>query len=207
MKLMLLAALSVLGISGAMAQVDGTFCFLDANGDVVADGSTVTFNTVEEEIFPGMPMFGTTLMAKFDLKVKNTTETNAKVGAKITIVSMPNGKVQFCFPSECAEFTNEHTTSFADLTAGATQALNSEWLPEAGEHGTAKFKLQLLVGDGAGGIKAYGPTVNIVCQYYPTGINDITSDNAGSVYYDLSGRRISSPSKGIVIVNGKKVIQ
>lgn len=34
---------------------------------------------------------------------------------------------------------------------------------------------------------------------------DVASDSR-NVYYDLTGRKISNPSKGIYIVNGKKVL-
>ena len=42
----------------------------------------------------------------------------------------------------------------------------------------------------------------------PTGIIDIEADGNGkrNVYYDLNGRRLSTPRKGLNIINGKKVI-
>ena len=42
----------------------------------------------------------------------------------------------------------------------------------------------------------------------PTGINAPQGDVAGkaAVVYDLSGRRVTKPGKGIYIVNGKKVV-
>ena len=42
------------------------------------------------------------------------------------------------------------------------------------------------------------------------GINEVTSEaivtDANAVYYDLQGRRVERPGRGIYIVNGKKVI-
>ncbi len=39
------------------------------------------------------------------------------------------------------------------------------------------------------------------------GISDVTAGHAGQgTYYDLQGRRVSEPSKGIYIINGKKAI-
>lgn len=42
----------------------------------------------------------------------------------------------------------------------------------------------------------------------PTGIKGIEMDESGksTVYYDLNGRRLNAPKKGLNIVNGKKVI-
>lgn len=45
-------------------------------------------------------------------------------------------------------------------------------------------------------------------QQYVTGIDQITVNGKGSekVIYDLQGRRVQTPAKGIYIVNGKKVV-
>ena len=40
-----------------------------------------------------------------------------------------------------------------------------------------------------------------------TDINSITSDSHAKVIYDLSGRRVKQPAKGVYIMNGKKVIK
>ena len=47
-----------------------------------------------------------------------------------------------------------------------------------------------------------------VDQNDPTGISDImaTAEPSSEAVYDLSGRRVTSPQKGIYIINGKKVI-
>ena len=39
----------------------------------------------------------------------------------------------------------------------------------------------------------------------PEGIDNVTLTPADNAVYDLSGRRVSNPSKGIYIINGKKV--
>ena len=38
-----------------------------------------------------------------------------------------------------------------------------------------------------------------------TGVEGVEVENAKAVYYDLSGRRVANPTKGIYVVNGKKV--
>ena len=38
------------------------------------------------------------------------------------------------------------------------------------------------------------------------GIKDVEKDTKQNIYYDLRGRRVISPQKGIYIRNGKKVI-
>ena len=51
-------------------------------------------------------------------------------------------------------------------------------------------------------IEVYGYAV-------PTGINSIKSADANTDgnYYDLQGRHVEKPTKGIYIVNGKKVVK
>ncbi len=213
-KLLTIIAVAMFGMANANAQtVDDTFCFVDANGNVVADGTTVTFYVVEEYKIPEMPFLGKTIQAKFDLSVKNTTNATAEVGAKFTTESMPNGSVQFCFPSQCEaeELPEVYISDFADTVGGTTLPLNSEWLPAEGGYGEAKFKLQILKGDGNGNIAAYGPTVNIVCVYAdPAGIIDAESDNIAKevARYDIQGNKLSAPTKGLNIIkmsNGKIV--
>ncbi len=47
--------------------------------------------------------------------------------------------------------------------------------------------------------------MNIVVEA-ATNINQIeVSEDSSVVYYDLSGRRVENPVKGIYIVNGRKV--
>ena len=45
----------LLGAGNVCAQVDNTFSFIDANGNEVPDGSTVTFYAENKPIVPGFP--------------------------------------------------------------------------------------------------------------------------------------------------------
>ena len=43
---------------------------------------------------------------------------------------------------------------------------------------------------------------------FADGINEVkTADNQSNVIYDIQGRIVSNPTKGLYIVNGKKVIK
>ena len=41
----------------------------------------------------------------------------------------------------------------------------------------------------------------------PNGVETVGTAMEDGVYYDLMGRRVDNPSKGIYIVNGKKIIK
>ena len=62
------------------------------------------------------------------------------------------------------------------------------------EHGTNPFTITFTIEPSSGDA---------------TGISDIktTDDSANGIYYDLQGRRVENPTKGIFIVNGKKVVK
>ena len=70
---------------------------------------------------------------------------------------------------------------------------------------TASGLFAVGVADGA--VTAYTAeeqTLHIVST--PTGIADPTSEIGKLIIYDLSGRRVESPTKGLHVVNGKKVL-
>ena len=43
-------------------------------------------------------------------------------------------------------------------------------------------------------------------DFTTTGISDIVTDNTETAIYDLCGRRVVNPQKGIYVVGGKKVV-
>lgn len=207
---------ALLGVCHANAQTDNTFCFIDADGNEVKDGSTVTFYAGIKDKVPGRPFLGTELRADFELKVKNTTGNQATVAAHIITEQISNGYIQFCFPNQCqsGELPKDYKSDCATMIAGDIKPLGSEWFPEENQYGDVLCKIQLLVVDGKDydfnyTIKGYGPTVNIHCIYAdPTGVKDLSADeNATEIErYDISGKKLSAPKKGINLVklsNGK----
>ena len=62
-----------------------------------------------------------------------------------------------------------------------------------------------------GALKAYiegGSSAKTVLFWDETnGIANLSSEKTDNVYYDLQGRRVMNPTKGLFIVNGKKVIK
>lgn len=212
-KFLAMTAAVVLGVAAANAQdngtVDGTFVFLDADGNEVTDGSTVTFYVVTEETVPGVPIFGTTTEAKFDLYVKNTTGEDAAVAARIITERISNGGVQFCFPNKCqsGDLPADYTSDCRILVAGKSLSLNSEWLPVEGSYGDALFTIQLLLVDRIDNdnftVKAYGPKITVHCIYAdPTGIAGLEADKNATetARYDAGGRKLEAPQKGLNII-------
>ena len=48
--------------------------------------------------------------------------------------------------------------------------------------------------------------VYIVTVSIPDGVEQLTIDKSQSTVYDLHGRRVENPGKGIYIIGGKKVV-
>lgn len=59
-----------------------------------------------------------------------------------------------------------------------------------------------------GDVQSSAPVLSIVGDGEATGISSLENESLikDGVYYDLSGRRVSQPTKGLYILNGKKVI-
>lgn len=220
-KLFATAVMMMLGMASTFAQVDGTFQFVDAGGNVVPDGSNVTFYAKDEPVIPEMPELGSELMAKFDLYVKNTTNEEAYVAAHLITEELTNGSIQFCFPSSCVpNIPADFTTDGGTLLPNDEKPLKSEWYPEEGKYGKARLTMQLLVMNRIGfkapytyTQKAEGPKITINCIYAdPAGIADLESDKNSTVVarYNAKGQIVTTPVKGVNILklsNGKTVKQ
>ena len=97
LRLLLLTAAAIM-YTAVDAQTDGTFVFVDSEGNEVEDGSHINASTVEY-IDDGMG--GQTLIIPTGLSVKNTSSENCGVSLEIDVEKLDNGILQYCFPSSC----------------------------------------------------------------------------------------------------------
>lgn len=205
MKFLSLVAAMLLSAGNVCAQADKTFSFVDANGNEVADGSTVT---VYAKVIPGIPgLIEDEVKADFNLSVKNNTNAPATVALRVSAPIAPkSGHVQICFPGACDTHDKGMFDTESDgMQANEVRALNSEWFFDAGKYSEETTSLTILSG------KAVGPTVIFKCIYAdPAGIADMESDMNAKVVsrYDVNGNKLSAPAKGLNIIklsNGKTV--
>ena len=210
-KLFTLALSLILGVS-AFAQVDQTFVFTDAAGNVIPDGTTLTVNNYEESAFGDM-QFGSGLF------VKNNSASNAYASMTINISKIDNGQLQHCFPGTCQMYEVPGETVRADaagIKAGATQSINSEWLPLDKGNCSVTYTIRLMElvkpMPPTYGEKAVCSTVTVNYVYDEhshdiTAIDDITVEKKTSTAkYNLNGQKVGSDYRGVVILNGKKTI-
>ena len=189
-----------------MAQSDFPLQFADKDGNVIADGSTLNLTEAEVDDFGG-------IMMPSGLYVKNTTSAEVQCGGSFNVSTMSNGAFQSCFPSNCmqASKVGSYTTQNGALGAGELKTMQTEWMPTAEGSCTVTYQLMTYKQNAITkkwNADKYGPTVTLNFVYGTSGIADAARlDNSEKgICYDLMGRRVSQPAKGLYIVNGRKVI-
>jgi len=187
------------------AQSDFPLKFEDKNGNEIADGSTLIITDWIDDGFGG-------IMVPSGLAVRNTTGAEVQCGGSLTIQSISNGVFQSCFPENCMQWSKvgDYTTQRGAIAANDLKNMQTEWLPTA--EGTCTVVYQLVTYKQnpitkQWAVDKYGPTVTMNFAYGTTGINNAPTSNAQrSTCYDLMGRRVSKPAKGLYIINGRQVV-
>lgn len=208
MILMAIAAMTIPSLALAQStDVDQTFEFVDNGGNVIADGSTITRTTIVADAFEGNKIDS-------ELFIKNTTESDAYAGMITTIVDMPSGSFQHCFPSSCKRFSspasneidNQSPSAEDAIKAGEKKSLQSEWFVEDEKYGTTTVTYQIVVYDqnpfsGKLSEGAKGSTITVKYVYAdPAGIDNVKATGAVSEdFFDLQGRKVGEDTKGVIV--------
>lgn len=198
--------------------LDKTFQFQNAQGQVIADGSTITCNQVVEDEFGDIQL-------PTGLFIKNI-ESDIFAGKVLMDLShLPNGKFQCCAFGSCksASSPNQCFISSSNvMESGHVQDIQTEWIPDEKGYTSWSATLQIVNieaskskygGYNYGDIIGYGPKITVNFVYAdPTGINDIDDERDVQVVarYDANGAKLSSPGHGLNIVklsNGKLLKQ
>lgn len=205
MKKIVSLCLGLFAALAIQAQSDFPLQFVDKNGNEVTDGTTLNITEAEDDGFGGIIM-------PSGLSVKNTSSDEVQCGGAFIISSMSNGTFQSCFPTNCMQASqvgDVYTTQDGALGAGQVKSMETEWLPTA--EGTCTVAYQLVtykknVITQKWTVDKYGPTITLKFTYSTSGISAVKSCRPVT-YYDLMGRRVARPVKGLYIVNGKRVIK
>lgn len=219
----LFAALLALATTAGAQEVDQTFQFTDLQGNVVADGTVITVQGINEEGQMVVP-----------LKVKKVKEGKVAVGMYENIDEKPveydeNGKVsdwQTCAFGNCMYLSESGYSSKSivdDSDEGYHVDIQTEWMPAKGKYAewTATLQIQLFninsrtafgrtIESAGDEIVGYGPkvTVRLVYSAQSSSVGSLKADSTPVEYYNLCGERIPGPKKGLNIVrlaNGKTV--
>lgn len=215
-KLYTLAVCLFASMSAAFAQdVDETFQFVKADGTVVPNGSTVTVKDAEitEDLTTGAPR----IELKSGLYVKNVSDAISYFKIAYS-VNVPNGTVQLCVGGSCSQYpagTGLHPGDplVGTKKAGEMEDLLTEWVPEGDGTATVTYQIKRYEFAGMGSFGGVyepapdgdGSKVTVIYQYDSAGIDDLKADNkaVSTTYYDLSGRLVDSPRKGLFVKKDK----
>ena len=123
-----LLSLLALALAVTAAWADDTFVFVDANGVIVPDGSTVVITNGIEDMDPETGE--SYLLYDSGLSVRNTTAQSAALAINYMVSALDNGIFQICFPVNCTmrETTGMYNTSAGPMGANQTKPLNVEWV-------------------------------------------------------------------------------
>lgn len=202
--------------SFAQDEAKGMFDFCDKDGNVIASGSTITVDELED--FGYAYLVNTGLYAKQNVKTYNGSPVT--VSLQLDIKRIDNGEVQYCFPGSCkiannvglhASDANQMATDIASIATEWSPAFDDDENPLDGE---VNMDLTLVactgIGDAAVVIgESSTVTVNLISNS-ATGVKGIT-DNAAVTEvarFAADGSRLSAPQKGLNIVklsNGKTI--
>jgi hypothetical protein len=137
--LTLVFGLMALSLSLAAQDVDMSFVFVDAQGNVLDNGATVVRNTVEYDVDGNEVIYS-------GISVKNTNGSADLLRMAYDVERIDNGSYQICFPSSCNS-TNEvgsYVTANGQLM-GDVQNIQSEWFPTADGSCYVTLTIQLMM--------------------------------------------------------------
>ena len=199
MKKILTLFLGLVAALAVKAQSNFPLQFADKDGNIIADGVTITITDYDSDNFGDVVM-------RSKLYVKNTSEVTVQAGGVYNIQEIGSGSFQTCFPSNCIRQTSAGTYSTANgmLAPGELKDMQTEWYPSA--EGSCRVTYQLVtyyqnpnnmkwVKDGD------GPTVTLNFNYGSTAIGSTIIDRQVRhvEYYNMAGQQVEQPKGRIII--------
>lgn len=221
-KHLLTLALGLMMGSSAFAQVE----FVDAQGNVIPDGSTVVRNEIETPV--DIPVLGKKQQISSGISVKNTTSAAiSNITTQLNTTDLPFGQLALCFPNSCWINVGDYVGTYpthkptqvtlsedgpwtspqaGSLAANETHTLQTEWYLNNlgvttfdGQKGEFTATYSVLVN---GKITS---TIHVLYSTDPeasTGISGIQMGAAGKQVvgrYSLNGQKVAEDTKGLVI--------
>lgn len=217
MKKTFTLAICLMASVASFAQTTAdSFAFVDADGNIVPDGSVLTRTEITEDPIESYISSG--------LYVKNVSDENAYLKIETAISQMPEGSTHsICYPGNCIR-TNAVGTSESPTVGGEKSGtvadMQTEWIFN-GKYGTCTvtYTIKEYAYEGEQPNKfgiltaqysfiGNGPSVTInYVSADPAGISQTAAETgvASTVYYDLQGRCTTNPGKGLYIKKVKTV--
>lgn len=190
--------------------------------DVVETGTVKDGAAIDatEETFSGITS---------GIALKNATGSAQKVVIKFELVELDNGSFSCCFGGQCNPYTELKTyykptlvydgeylmsKSFYTCKANEIVDIESHWEPKSKGKCVVKFTAYqgVVDEDNSDSVTKFynlveGPSVTVnFLNGVPSSISNIENKDVDNNYYDLAGRKVAKPTKGIYVKNNKKVV-
>ena len=212
MKLRLLVFIGLLTSLFVSAQAQTStndVAFVDAQGKIIPNGTTVVLNAVKDAMFPP----GWKEIAG-EVYIKNMSDKNQTVTLYSSINSIDEGNVTVCALGGCTPLEKDNNTEIGRqmLFAGSErESIAIEHTYEHSEKGSITLKLTTKESDSEQQIE--GPSITIKFGTDPTAIAEVASQkdltydvfNTQGVLLHKQITSLSNLSKGIYIVKQKGV--
>ena len=165
------------------------------------------------------------------IAVKNVSGSAQKVVIKFELVELDNGSFSCCFGGNCnpykelgtyykpeliydGEYISSKTFLESVCKANEIMDIESHWESHSKGKSVVKFTAHKGVVDDEvsdSEWQAYylveGPSVTVnFLNGVPSSISNIENKDVDNNYYDLAGRKVAKPTKGIYVKNNKKVV-
>lgn len=185
----------------------------------VKDGAAID---ATEETFQGIAS---------GVALKNVSGSAQKVVIKFELVELDNGSFSCCFGGNCnpykelgtyykpeliydGEYISSETFLKSVCKANEIMDIESHWESKSKGKCVVKFTAYKGVVDeeiSDSEWQAYylveGPSVTVnFLNGVPSSISNIENKDVDNNYYDLAGRKVAKPTKGIYVKNNKKVV-
>ena len=177
--LVLIGLLTSLLVSAQAQTSNNDVAFVDAQGKVIPNGTTVVLNAVKDAMFPP----GWKEIAG-EVYIKNTSDKNLEVTLYSRINSLDEGNVTVCALGGCTPLEEDNSTEIGSqkLFAGSEkESIAIEHTYERSEKGSITLKLTTKESDSEQQIE--GPSITIKFDTNPTGIAGVASQKG--LTYDV----------------------
>lgn len=209
----------------AQKTTDLQFVTITGEGDEAVETGTIKDGAVidaTEETFQGIAS---------GVALKNVSGSAQKVVIKFELVELDNGSFSCCFGGNCnpykelgtyykpeliydGEYISSETFLKSICKANEIMDIESHWESKSKGKCVVKFTAyQGVVDDEVSDSEwqAYylveGPSVTVnFLNGVPSSISNIENKDVDNNYYDLAGRKVAKPTKGIYVKNNKKVV-
>ncbi len=181
---------------------------------VDAAGNDVSNTTVYANVKTTTDVFGVEQSAADpELTVKNLSDGLIQCKIAYTIKEITSGYHSLCFSTQCEDKRKIGVYNYEypkPMKAGAQSLLHAKWYPEGGQTDgkcTVVYKTAVYTATDLGGGKVEytfvsdGPSVTVCYLQDMTGIETTLNNSreVSAVYYDMSGRLVETPAKGLFV--------